>query len=151
MTRSAADLAALHTELTTDPNELGLVAPPTIDDVGNANKLNEVLETQQVDRKAIPVNELAQKIDRTEYNALSAADREWLALIMQTGAIDVNDAGQVKQGLLQCFGAGTESRNGMSALLTEAVNRVEQMFRQGLLEVGGYVTPSDVADARQVS
>lgn len=151
MARSAADLSALNTELTTDPNELGLVPPPTIDDVGNANKLNEVLDTQQVDRKAIPVNELAQQIDRTEFNALSAADRQYLQIIMQTGSIDINDTGQVKQALLQMFAAGSETRLGMASRLTEAVNRVEQMYRQGLLEVGGYVTPSDVADARQVT
>lgn len=150
MARSQADLAALKGELINDPNGLGLVAPPTIDDVGNADKLNEVLETQQVDRKAIPVNELAQQIDRDEFNALSAADRQWLGLIMQTESIDIDDTGQVKQGLLQCFAAGTETRNGMASKLTEAVNRVEQMYRQSLLEVGGYVTPSDVANARQL-
>ena len=48
MARSAADIAALYTELTTDPNTLGLVAPPTIDDVGNADKLNEVLCDEDV-------------------------------------------------------------------------------------------------------
>ena len=110
-----------------------------------------MLDAQQVDRKAIPVNELAQQIDRAEFNALSAADRQWLSLIMQTGSIDINDTGQVKQGLLDCFAAGTETRTGMASKLTEAVNRIEQMYRSGLLEVGGYVTPSDIANARQAT
>ena len=151
MSRSQADLLALKAELTNDPNGLQLVAPPAIDDVGNAAKLNEILEAQQVDRKAIPVNELAQQIDRAEFNALSAADRQWLSLIMQTGSIDINDTGQVKQGLLDCFAAETETRTGMASKLTEAVNRIEQLYRQGLLEVGGYVSPSDIANARQAT
>jgi len=149
MARSQADIAALYTELTTDPNTLGLTPPPTINDVGNADLLNEVLVAQQVDRKAIPVNELAQQVDRTEFNALSPGDQNWLMLVMQTGSLDINDTGQIKQGLLQCFGVGSETRQGMASRLTEAVNRVEQMYRQGLLEVGGYVTPSDISAARQ--
>ena len=149
MARSQADIAALYTELITDPNELGLVAPPTIDDVGNADRLNEVRTAQQVDRKAIPTNELTQQIDRAEFNALSAADRQWLMLVMSTGSVDIDDTGQMKQGLLQCFGSTTETRAGMEARMTEAVNRVEQMFRQNLLEIGGQVTPSDIARARQ--
>ena len=150
MSRSQADLVALKAELTNDPNGLGLVAPPAVDDVGNADKLNEVLEAQQVDRQAIPVNELSQQVDRAEFLALAAGDRQWLMMQMQTGSLDINDTGQVKQGLLAMFGAGTETRTGMASRLTEAVNRVEQMHRQGLLEIGGYVTPSDIASARQL-
>jgi hypothetical protein len=148
MSRSTADIAALNAELTNDPNSLGLTAPPTVDDVPNAEKLNEVLDTQKVDRKAIPVNEIAQNIDRAQFNALSIADRQWLQMIMQTGSVDVNDAGQVKQGLNQMFPEG-ETHNALIGLLEESVNRVEQMYRQGLLETGGTVTPSDISDARQ--
>ena len=151
MSRSQADLLALKAELTNDPNSLGLVAPPAIDDVGNADKLNEILEAQQVDRKAIPVNELTQQVDRAEFGAASVADRQWLLMQMQTGSLDINDTGQVKQGLLAMFADGTETRQGMASKLTEAVNRIEQMYRQGLLEVGGYVTPSDIANARQAT
>lgn len=32
----------------------------------------------------------------------------------------------------------------------EPGNRIDQMYQQGLLEVGGTVTPSDVAQARQL-
>jgi len=150
MTRSLADLTALKSELTNDPNGLGLTLLPE-DDAANSVKLNEVLDAQQVERNAIPVNEIAQQVDRTEYNGLSLADRQWLDLIMQTGSVNVSATGQVKQGLLQLFGPTTETRAGMASLLTEAVNRIEQLYRQGILEQGGYVTPSDVSQARQVA
>jgi len=149
MARSQADIAVLYTELTTDPNTLGLMPPPAINDVGNAVLLNEVLESQQVDRKAIPVNELAQQIKLDEFAALSDQQRQWILMQMQTGSIDMDNTGQVKAGLLACFAAGTVTRIGMASIIIEAVNRVEQMYRQGLLEVGGYVTPSDIASARQ--
>ncbi len=150
MSRSAADLAALKTELTNDPNELGLVPPPEIDDLGNANKLNEVLETQQIDRTAIPTSEIFLNIDRDEYAALAAADREWLNGVGQGGVVNPKAGGEVREGILQLFGAQTETRANLLAILTEPANRIEQMFRQGVLEAGGTVTPSDVAQARQL-
>jgi hypothetical protein len=148
VTRSNADKLALKAELTNDPKDLGLTLLPE-DDLANANKLNAVSTALQIDRTAIPISEIAVNIDRDEYAALPAADRDWLNLISVGGTINPRTGGEVREGLLQLFGAGTETRANLVALLTESTNRIEQMYREGLLAVGGTVTPSEVSDARQ--
>jgi hypothetical protein len=148
---NAADLVALKDELTNDPQELGLVAPPAIDDVGNAEKLNLVRDTLQIDREAIPLSEIFVNIDRDEYAALAEADRQWLNAISTGGTINPKSGGEVREGLLQLFGAPTESRTNLLAILTEPANRIEHMFKAGLLSQGGNVTPSDVANARNAT
>lgn len=150
MARSNADLLALKAELTNDPKDLGLDVLPE-HDAANADKLNAVNETLRIDRTAIPISEIAVNIDRDEYAALPAADRDWLSLISVGGTINPKTGSEVREGLLQLFGAGTETRANLVGLLTEAANRIEQMFTEGLLEAGGSVTPSDVAQARQAT
>lgn len=146
-----ADLLALKDELTNDPQSLGLVAPPAIDDVGNADKLNEVRDTLQIDREAIPITEIMVQIDRDEFAALAAADRQWLQLISANGTVDPRSGGEVREGLLQIFGAQSESRENLLGILTEPANRIDHMFKAGLLSQGGQVTPSDVANARSAT
>jgi hypothetical protein len=149
MARSQADLVALKAELTNDPKTLGLTLIPA-DDVANADKLNLVRPELQIDREAIPTTEIFLQIDRDEYAALGSADRQWLNGVSQGGTINPRSGGEVREGLLQLFGAGTETRANLQAILTENASRIEQMFKEGLLEQGGNVTPSDVANARQV-
>lgn len=151
MSRSNADLLALKAELTNDPKNLDLVAPPAIDDVGNADKLNLVRETLTIDREAIPISEIFVQIDRDEYAALAQPDRDWLNGISVGGTINPKAGGEVREGLLQLFGAQSETRANLLAILTEPANRIEQMFKEGLLEQGGTVTPSDVANARNAA
>lgn len=148
MPRSLNDLLALKAELTNDPQNLDLVAPPAIDDVGNADKLNLVRPTLLIDREAIPLVEVMVQIDRDEFNALSSADRSWLDMISSTGSVNPRAGGEVREGLLQLFGAASETRSHLLSILQEPANRIEHMFKAGLLEQGGSVTPSDVADAR---
>ena len=142
------DLLAIKAELTNDPQSLGLVAPPAIDDVGNADKLNLVREELKIDREQIPITEVMVQIDRDEFAALSPADRQWLQLISANGTINPREGGEVREGILQLFASGSESRANLLTILTEPANRIEQMFKQGLLSQGGTVTPSDVANAR---
>lgn len=148
MARSNADLLSLKTELETDPQSLGLVAPPAIDDVGNAEKLNLVRDTLQIDREAIPTHEIFLNIDRDEYAALSPNDRDWLRGITAGGTVNPKAGGEVREGIMQIFGAATETRTNLLAILTEPANRINHMFKNGLLEQGGTVTASDVANAR---
>lgn len=151
MAFNSADLLTLKAELTNDPEELGLVAPPAIDDVGNADKLNLVRDTLQIDRQAIPTSEIFLNIDRDEYAALAQADRDWLNGVSQGGVINPQSGGEVREGILQLFGAGTETRTNLLGILTEPANRIEHMFKNGLLSQGGTVTPSDVANARNAT
>ena len=143
-----ADLLAIKAELQNDPKTLGLVAPPAIDDVGNADKLNLVRVELQIDREAVPISEIVKAVDRDEFNALSAADRSWLQFITQGGSINPQTNSEIREGMLQLFAVGTESRTNLTALLTESASRVNQMFKEGLLTKTYVLTPSDIASAR---
>lgn len=142
-----ADYLALKSELTNDPLTLGLTLLAA-DDEANANKLNLVRDTIQVDRESIPVSEIAKAIDRDEYNAASAADRDYIKMVTAGGDVNPRAGSEVREGLLQIFGVATESRAALTALLTEDASRITQLFKLGTLSFGGQVTPSDIANAR---
>lgn len=148
MAFTTADLQAIKTELTNDPKTLGLTAPPAIDDTGNADKLNDRDGGLLIDRTAIPTHEIFVQIDRDEYAALAAADREWLAGVSASGTVNPKDGGEVREGLLQLFGAGTETRTNLLAILQEAASRIQQMHEEGLISTDQNITASDVANAR---
>lgn len=148
MARSTADLLALKNEMINDPKGLGFVAPPAIDDVGNAEKFNLVRETLRIDRTAVRADEFDSWLDRDEQAGLSSSDLALLARWTADGSIDLT--GEVLEGLNQMFPVGTESRTNLEAGRTAATNRVEQMLQTGLLDIGGTVTPSDISQARQV-
>lgn len=143
-----ADLLALKSELTNDPNTLGLTTDAN-DDVSNAEKLNQVRSEQEVDRLAIPIPEIVKSINLTEFEALSASKRQWLALVTACDSIDPREGGEVRNGLLACFAAQSVTRGNLVDLLTEPANRIEQLYRAGTLSHGGTVTSSDIARARQ--
>lgn len=148
MARSNADLLAIKAELTNDPEGLGLVAPPSIDDVGNADALNLVRDTIAIERMDIPATEIAKNINRVEYAAAALADRQWIDLQLSAGLIDARTGTEARTGMLGIFGAQTATRANLLTLLTQDGNRIEEMYQSGLLEAGGTVTASDVANAR---
>ena len=148
MSRSTADLTAIKNELATDPETIGYLSHVGANDVANADLMNEVRSSLQIDREAIPATEIFVQIDRDEYAALAEADRQWLNAVAQSGTVNPESGGEVREGILQIFGAMTESRTNLQAILTEDANRVEHLFKAGTLEEGGTVTPSDIANAR---
>jgi len=145
-----ADLLAIKAELTNDPLTLGLTVVAA-DDEANANALNLVREVCQVDRESIPVSEISKAIDRDEFNAASAADRQWIAMITAGGDVNPKAGGEVREGLLQIFANGTESRTNLQALLTEATSRANQLYKLGTISTGELITPSIVAQARNAT
>ena len=145
-----ADMLALKAELTNDPLDLGLTTNAA-DDEANANALMLVRQTIQVDRESIPVSEIAKAIDRDEFNAASAADRQYIQLITAGGSVNPKSGSEVREGLLQIFAAGTETRASLTALLTEAASRATQLFKAGTISTGEQITPSIVAQARQAT
>jgi hypothetical protein len=149
MARSPADLAAIKAELTNDPLTLGLTLLAA-DDEANANKLNAISAEIQVDRESIPVSEVVKAIDADEFIALSAAQRDYVGLITNGGSVNPKNGGEVREALLQFFGANSETRASLTLLLTESASRITQLFKAGTLQAGGIVTPSDIAQARQV-
>jgi len=147
MARSNSDLLAIKLELTNDPQTLGLTLLAA-DDVANSEKLNLVREELQIDREAIPTTEIFLNIDRDEYAALAATDRDWIRGVTSGGTINPKSGGEVREGIMQIFGALSETRANLLSILTEPANRIEHMFKAGLLEQGGSVTPSDISNAR---
>lgn len=152
MAYSNADLLAIKAELTNNPLTLtGYLALDPANDEANANALNLVRTQCQIDRESIPVSEIAKAIDRDEFNAASAADRQYIAMVTAGGDVNPEATSEVREGLLQIFAAGTESRASLQALLTESASRARQLFKLGTLSVDQQVTPSDVANARNAT
>lgn len=147
MARSNADLLAIKAELTNDPLNLGLTTLAA-DDEANANALNLVRDTIQIDREAIPVSDVVKAIDADEFIALSQPQRDYVALITNGGTVNPKNGGEVREALLQFFNAQSETRASLTAMLTEPGSRINQLFKAGTLQQGGIVTPSDVAAAR---
>ena len=149
MARSNADLLAIKSELTNNPLALsGYLAVTAPNDEANANALNLVRTETAIDRESIPVSEIVKCMDRDEFNALSAADKDYIKVITSGGDVNPKTGGEVREAFLQMFGSGTETRTSLLAILTAPANRVEHLFKAGTLAVGGTVTPSDVAAAR---
>lgn len=147
---SNADYLAIKSELTNDPLTLGLTVLAA-DDVANAEKLNLVRTVIQVDRESIPVSDVVKAIDADEFISLSQPQRDYVALITAGGSVNPKSGGEVREALLQFFGAQSETRASLTALLTESANRITQLFKAGTLSYGGNVTASDVANARNAT
>jgi hypothetical protein len=142
-----ADLLALKNELTTDPKSLGLTLLAA-DDEANANKLNEVRTQTPIDREAIPVSEVVLSVDGDEYLGLSPGQQNYLNFITNAGVVNPKSGNEVREALLQFFGAQSETRAKLLALVTEPASRINQLFKAGTLSKGGIVTPSDISNAR---
>jgi len=129
------DLAALKTEITTDPAAIGYAAANG-DHEAIAKLLNKPQRT--IDAGSLSSGVLVSCIDKTEFAALTAADKAYLNLFVTAG--DVPMTANVRQALRSLFPAGTETRNRINAATRRAGSRAEEL---GL----GRVTESDVADA----
>jgi hypothetical protein len=149
MTRSAADLAALKVELTTNPKNLGLTTLPE-DDAANAEKLNAVRATTLIKRRWLRTAELLNAVTPLNHQSLSDQQHRYLSDVLALGQVDPFVDANLMRGVCEMFAPETESRPALEAIMTTPGNRIDQMFQEGLLEVGGEVTPSDVAQARQL-
>lgn len=145
-----ADDLAIKAELTNDPLGLGLTVLAA-DDEANANALNLVRVTIQVDRESIPVSEVVKAVDADEYISLSPPQRDYLAFITNGQTVNPKSGNEVREALLQFFAGGSETRTNLLALVTESASRITQLYKAGTLSFGGAVTPSDVARARQAT
>lgn len=135
-----SDLLVLKSELTNDPLNLGLTVEPA-DDEANANILNEVRDSILVHRASVPSDQINIPID--EYNAASAGQQAWWA--MQTADGSVNPS-VIASEFGKMFGANTAARASFDSVTKESASRARQ-----LLERYVYLTPSDIANARQAT
>lgn len=144
------DLRAIKLELQT--NQLALsgylpLAPEN--DAANADALNQVRSSLLVDRYTVPTSQL--EFDRDEYNALTPADRDWIDLMTRDGSVNPAENKVMLSGILGIFPADTITRGKLLEVFREPANRIEYLFRAGVLSKGGEVTPSDVAIARSLT
>ena len=147
---SEQDLRAIKLELTTNPMSLSGYLPLTEEnDAANADALNQVRAALLVDRYSVPSSQLA--FDHDEFNGISPADREWIALMTRDGSVNPAENKVMLSGMLAIFGAGTVTREKLLEVFREPANRIEYLYRAGVLNAGGEVTPSHVAIARQLA
>lgn len=153
MAFSNADLLAIKNELNNNPLSLTGYLPlaNSANDEANAAALNLVRVECQVDRATVPSSEINKAINRDEFAAASAADRQWIAMITNGGSVDPRTGSQIRSGLLAIFGNGTQTRTALSALLTQSSSRIAQLFANGAVSVNQSVTPSDIANARNAT
>lgn len=134
------ELAIIKAELINDPLDLGLTTLPQ-DDEANANILNEIRDSIRVYRASVPANDLVIPVD--ELGALSEAQRFSWQIETQDGS--VNPAAY-EANFFAMFGQGTAARALWEATVKEPASRIRQ-----LLGRFAFVTPSDVANARNLS
>lgn len=129
------DLAALKTEITSDPAAIGYAAANG-DHEAIAKLLNRPQRT--IDAETLPSGLLVSCIDRVEFAALQAADKQYLNLFVTAG--DVPMSTNVRQALRALFPVGSETRTKINQATRRAGSRAEEL---GF----GQVTESNVADA----
>ena len=129
------DLAALKTEITSDPAAIGY-ATANGDHEAIAKLLNKPQRT--IDAESLSSGILVSCIDRTEFAALPAADKGYLNLFVTAG--DVPMSTNVRQALRALFPVGSETRTKINQATRRTGSRADEL---GF----GRVTESDVADA----
>ena len=124
-----ADLAALKSEVNTDPISMGYV-PDAMDD-GVIFLINDVASNvgnDQINRplEEVKMSETAGIIDQTEYDALAAYDKAWVDSLIARGEDEIMTP--YKDKFLAVFGAGSVTRTAATALLPKDATRAEVLF-----------------------
>ena len=127
------DLAALKTEITSDPAAIGYAGKSHEDIAVLINR-----QQRTIDAESLPSGVLVSCIDRAEFAVLSAADKQYLNLFVTAG--DVPMSTNVRQALRALFPVSSETRTKINHATRRAGIRAEEL---GF----GRVTESDVADA----
>lgn len=135
-------LAALATELSTDPVGLGYSQAPNVNDPADAELLNTVgLSGEEVDVGVIDGQELSKAVVMSEYVALSDVERQGWTVILSAGdgQVDVDDQRVIDQ-IGAIWGAATTTRANLLGLKTRSASRAEALFGRGVsvghLDVG---------------
>ena len=128
-------MSVLKDEIINDPLSRGYAS---MTDHEVADSLNTV--NRERDRTIIPAHEIIEATTTTDYNALSADNKQRYGII--TGAGEVNIQGtNTRAALAAMFGPGTQTRTNIAALQIELISRATEL---GL----DFVRPGDVIEAR---
>lgn len=130
-------LQALHDEIEADPEGLGYKdGAAWKGDQEIADLLNALTGpgAATIMRKLIEPREIFDSIPYAEYEAYSAAKREYLDTMLElvggTGLVDANDA-VVYANLLAVFPAGSDARANIVAKIQRTGSRAEVLWGEG--------------------
>ena len=128
-----AQLAALKTEIQTDPATLGYTGK-------THEQISALLTTpnRQANRETLDAGLLVAAIVRAEYDVLLAPAKDYLRLIAMVGTLPLT--ANLKTELQGIFAAGSATRANLVALLKRPGTRCEELDLPN-------ATTSDVADA----
>jgi hypothetical protein len=135
-----AELLIIKSELTNDPQSLGLTVSPA-DDEANANLLNEIREDIQVFKASVASDEIL--VSPSEWAALSPAQQSWWNNQTLDGTVK---PAVIADGFYELFGANTAARASFDAVSTEPASRARQLLDRYVT-----LTPSDIANARNAT
>jgi hypothetical protein len=132
-----AELLIIKSELTNDPQSLGLTVLPA-DDEANANLLNEIREDIRVYRASVASDEIV--VSPSEWAALSAGQQSWWNNQTLDGTVKPS---VIVSGFYELFGSNTAARASFDAVSTEPASRARQLLDRYVT-----LTPSDISQAR---
>lgn len=135
-----AEKAIIKAELTNDPLGLGLTTAPE-DDEANANILNEVRDSIQVYKASVASDEIL--VSPSEWAALSPAQQGWWNNQTLDGTVKPS---VIADGFYELFSSNTAARASFDSVSKEPASRARQLLDRYVT-----VTPSDVANARQLT
>ena len=142
----AIDLAALKTELTTDPKALGYSAA---DPHGDAAKLNQAgLSAETIEPEFVDAMTVQAAVAVADYGALpSDAHRQFWAVLIaasaSSGGFPIKDTGILAQLTALWSGAANGTGTRIAALQTRPAARAEVLFGENEM-----VSAPQVTDAR---
>lgn len=123
----ALSLPALKTELQTDPTGLGYAAHIMS---GTTWRLADLLNLPRVAirtfRTAIPTWEVIAATTKTEYDALTAGNKQLYQILVSAGTIDGSNA-EIRAMFASIFSAGP-TRTALAAMAERDGTRAEQLF-----------------------
>jgi hypothetical protein len=134
---TSEELLLIKSELTNDPQNLGLTTAPE-DDEANANLLNEIREDIQVYRASVASDEIV--VSPSEWAALSPAQQSWWNNQTLDGTVK---PAVIVSGFYELFGSNTAARASFDSVSTEPASRARQLLDRYVT-----LTPSDIANAR---
>jgi hypothetical protein len=145
VTPGTYSLAALQSEITTDPKAIGYAAQS-----GNATTIAGLMNTapepiaagsqEQIYRLKVASSDMMAGIVLSEYAALTQANRDYCTMLFSAGFVNTGDA-NIRTQLAAIFAAGT-SRTNMIAAAQKNATRAEALWGDGFR-----VTPQQVAEA----
>ena len=135
-------IAALTTEINTDPTSLGLVAlKASGSHAGIADALNLRRATISVFRDNIESWEIAAALVKTDWDALSAGDKQLFAALLAAGRIDATSA-SMRTIMTSMFPGGSVTLTNLAGVASRQGSRSEQLWG-----TGASVSPADVSAA----